>query len=198
MNTTEHPRCSYAAYLLGRLVMKVMGWKVEGGPPRSNKMVIIAAPHTSNWDLILLLGAAFSLRLSINWLGKDALFRYGAGTIMRFTGGVPIDRSKHNNMVAHLVEEIARRDGFALVVPPAGTRSYTPTWKSGFYWIAKGAQIPLVCGFLDYERKVAGLGDSFVPSDDLTADMDRIRKFYAPIVAKYPENKSTIRLREEG
>lgn len=191
------PRCSRAAHWFGRLVMWLAGWRVEGEVPPANKMIVIAAPHTSNWDLIFLLGAAFTLNLSINWLGKDSLFRGPLGLILRFTGGIPIDRSRSNNMVSNLAQDIRDGDGCAIVVPPSGTRGYTEYWKSGFYWIAKEADIPLVCGYLDYARKVAGLGLSFVPSDSVKADMDRLRAFYEPIAAKFPAKKSTIRLRDE-
>lgn len=197
MDSSKHPRCSYAAHLLGRIVMKACGWRVIGQIPPSSKLIVIAAPHTSNWDFIFLLGAAYHLRLSVNWLGKNVLFRYGAGPLMRFLGGVPVDRARSNNMVTQLVEDIGKRDGIALVIPPAGTRARTDNWKSGFYWIAYGAKIPLVCGYLDYARKEACLGLSFVPTGDVTADMDRIREFYHGISGKHPENTSTIRLREE-
>ena len=191
------PRCSTLAHWFGRAVIRLFGWRVAGSVPNSNKMIIIAAPHTSNWDLIFLLGAAYTLHLSINWLGKDVLFRSIAGPIMRFTGGIPVDRSRSNNFVANLVEDINARRSCAIVVPPAGTRRYTDHWKSGFYWMAMGARIPLVCGYLDYEKKEAGLGLSFLPTGDITADMNRIRAFYADIAAKYPEHKSRIRMREE-
>lgn len=191
------PRCSTLAHWFGRAVIWLFGWRVSGSVPNSSKMIIIAAPHTSNWDLIFLLGAAYTLHLSINWLGKDGLFKSVAGPIMRFTGGIPVDRSRSNNLVTNLVEDIKARPSCAIVVPPAGTRHYTEYWKSGFYWMAMGARIPLVCGFLDYEKKEAGLGLSFMPTGDITADMNRIRAFYADIAAKYPEHKSRIRMREE-
>lgn len=159
-------------------------------------MVIIAAPHTSNWDFILLMAAAYSFGISINWLGKDALFRFPLGPILRFVGGLPVDRSKSNNMVQSLSARIEHGEGINLVVPPSGTRGYTDYWRSGFYRIAEAAQIPLVCGYLDYAKKEAGLGPAFLTTS-LTADMDRLRAFYEPIEARFPEKKSRIRLREE-
>ncbi len=194
---TEFPRCSRAAHWLGVAVMKATGWKVAGSPPNTSRMLIIAAPHTTNWDLIYLLGAAYTLELSINWLGKDSLFKSVLGPILRFVGGLPVDRSRPNNLVKQLAEDINNRDGCAIVVPPSGTRKYTPYWKSGFYWIAVEANIPLVCGYLDYKHKVAGLGLTFIPSGDIPADMDRIRAFYADKNARYPAQKSLIRLKEE-
>lgn len=196
---TNHPapKCNIFAYWLGRTIMKVAGWKVAGAVPDSKSMIIIAAPHTSNWDLFFLLGAAYSFRLQIHWLVKDSLFIPVIGQIISFLGGVPVDRSKNTSLVTQLAERINASDGLSLVVPPAGTRRYTDYWKSGFYRIAREANIPIVSGYLDYENKEAGLGLSFYPSGNLIQDMDRLRKFYAPFKAKYPENKSRILLREE-
>jgi 1-acyl-sn-glycerol-3-phosphate acyltransferase len=196
MNLTEPHRCNPLARLLGRLVLSVFGWKKAGQVPGARNMVIIAAPHTTNWDFIFLLAAAYSFGISVNWLGKDSLFRSPLGPTLRFLGGIPVDRSKRNNLVQSLSAQIEHGSGIALVIPPSGTRRKTDHWKSGFYRIAKSAQILLVCGYLDYQKKEAGLGLAFLPSD-LPRDMDRIREFYEPISGKYPENKSRIRLREE-
>ncbi|MBO6556319.1 MAG: 1-acyl-sn-glycerol-3-phosphate acyltransferase [Pseudomonadales bacterium] len=159
-------------------------------------MIIIAAPHTSNWDFIFLLAAAYSFGISVNWLGKDGLFKTPLGRLLKYLGGVPVDRSKPNNLVQTLSAEIEHGIGINLVVPPSGTRGYTDYWKSGFYRIAQAAQIPMVCGYLDYEKKEAGLGPAFLPTE-LGADMDRLREFYKDIVGKYPDQKSRIRLKEE-
>ena len=196
MNLTEPRRCNLLAQLLGGLVLSVFGWQKAGPVPSARNMVIIAAPHTTNWDFIFLLAAAYSFGISVNWLGKGSLFRSPLGPILRFLGGVPVDRSKRNNLVQSLSAQIEHGSGIALVIPPSGTRRKTEHWKSGFYRIAEAAQIPLVCGYLDYEKKEAGLGLAFLPSD-LSRDMNRIREFYEPIVGKYPENKSRIRLKEE-
>ena len=196
MNLTEPRRCNPLAQLLGQLVLSVFGWRKAGQVPSARNIVIIAAPHTTNWDFIFLLAAAYSFGISVNWLGKDSLFRSPLGSILRFLGGVPVDRSKRNNLVQSLSAQIEHGSGIALVIPPSGTRRKTEHWKSGFYRIAEAAQIPLVCGYLDYQKKEAGLGLAFLPSD-LSQDMNRIREFYEPIVGKYPENKSRIRLSEE-
>lgn len=191
------PKCNAFAHWLGKTIIRVFGWKVAGGVPNSKSMLIIAAPHTSNWDLFFLLGAAYSFRLSIQWLVKDNLFLPIMRSILSFLGGVPVDRSKNNNLVADLATRIQNSDGLALVVPPSGTRGYTEHWKSGFYRIALAAKVPIVCGYLDYPRKVAGLGLSFQLTGNMTEDMDRIRAFYEPFVGKNPDKKSRIRLREE-
>ena len=193
---TKPRQCSPIARLFGNLVLKLFGWKRAGGVPDHPNMVIIAAPHTSNWDFIFLMATAYSFGISINWLGKDTLFKTPLGPLLRFMGGVPVDRSQPNNLVQSLCVQIDQGDGVNLVVPPAGTRRQTDYWKSGFYRIAVAAQIPLVCGYLDYPKKEAGLGLAFLPGE-LTEDMNRIREFYDPIIGKYPERKSRIRLKEE-
>ncbi len=196
---TNHPapRCNGFAHWLGKTIIKVTGWKVEGGVPNSRSMIIIAAPHTSNWDLFFLLGAAYSFRLSIHWLMKQSVFVPIVGPFLAYLGGIPVDRSKSNNLVKDLAERINTSEGLTLVVPPSGTRGYTDYWKTGFYRIALEANIPIVCGYLDYPNKIAGLGLSFTLSGDMTADMDKIRTFYAPMIGRHPESKSRIRLREE-
>lgn len=194
----KHAQCSIIAHWLGKTIMWTTGWRVEGEIPDAQKMVIIAAPHTSNWDFLYLLGAAYSLRLRIFWLGKNSLFIPIAGHILRFLGGIPVDRSRHTNLVTQLVERYDESDKLAIVIPPSGTRSKTDNWHSGFYQVAKGANIRMVCGFLDYPRKVAGLGLAFIPTDNIRADMDQIREFYAPIEGRYPEKASHIRLQDEG
>jgi|TARA_B100001971_G_scaffold45865_1_gene40764 1-acyl-sn-glycerol-3-phosphate acyltransferase len=197
---TDHPapKCNEFAYWLGQLVLKITGWRVEGNVPDNKNMIIIGAPHTSNWDVLFLLSAAYSFRLSIHWLVKDTWFVPGIGSILAFLGAVPVDRSRATFTVTRLAERIKNSDGLPLVVPPAGTRSYTKYWKSGFYRIAQEADVPVVCGFLDYSNKVAGLGLSFYLSGNVIEDMDRIREFYEPLAGKYPEKKSRILLKEEG
>lgn len=191
------PRCNWFAQWLGRSIIKVAGWKVAGGVPQSKSMIIIAAPHTSNWDLFFLMGAAYTFHLQIHFLIKNSLFVPVVGSILSFLGGIPVDRSGTHNLVANLVTRINASDGLSLVIPPAGTRKYTDYWKSGFYRIALEANIPIVCGYLDYAEKEAGLGLSFYLSGNMTEDMDRIREFYAPKTGRFPDKISRILFREE-
>jgi len=193
----KHAQCNIVAHWLGKAIMALTGWRVEGEVPDAQKMVVIAAPHTSNWDFLYLLGAAYSLRLSIFWLGKNSLFMPVVGHVLRFLGGIAVDRSRHTNLVTQLVERFDESDKLAIVIPPSGTRSQTNYWHSGFYQIAKGANICMVCGFLDYPRKVAGLGLAFIPTGDIPADMNILREFYAPIQGRYPDKTSQVRLKDE-
>jgi 1-acyl-sn-glycerol-3-phosphate acyltransferase len=166
--------------------LKLAGWKVLGSlPPNCGKSVFIAAPHTSNWDLPYTLMVAFSLRLNIYWMGKEQIFKPPFRGLMMWLGGIPVNRDKSSNLVAASIEAIQQADGpLQLVVPPEGTRSNTRYWKTGFYYIAVGAQVPIVMAYMDYEKKVSGLGPVFQPSGDIDADMVRIKAFYAPFKGK--------------
>jgi 1-acyl-sn-glycerol-3-phosphate acyltransferase len=166
--------------------LKLTGWKIEGSlPPDGMKCVLIAAPHTSNWDLPYTLMVAFVLRLNIYWMGKSQIFSPPFRGLMMWLGGIPVQRESANNLVAASAEAIKAADGpLQLVVPPEGTRSKVRYWKSGFYYIALGAQVPIVMAYMDYSRKVSGLGPVFHPTGDLEADMLRIQAFYAPFKGK--------------
>jgi 1-acyl-sn-glycerol-3-phosphate acyltransferase len=166
--------------------LKLTGWKVLGAlPADAQRSVFIAAPHTSNWDLPYTLMVAFVLRLNIYWMGKASIFSFPFGPLMRWMGGISVDRAKSNNLVAASAEAIKQAQGaLQLIVPPEGTRSKTRYWKTGFYHIAVAAQVPIVMAYMDYERKISGLGPMFVPTGDLEADMLRIKAFYAPFKGK--------------
>jgi 1-acyl-sn-glycerol-3-phosphate acyltransferase len=166
--------------------LKLAGWKVEGSlPPNGAKSVFIAAPHTSNWDLPYTLMTAFVLRLNIYWMGKESIFKPPFRGVMMWLGGIPVDRSKANNLVAASAEAIQTSSGpVQLIVPPEGTRSNTRYWKTGFYYIAMTAQVPIVMAYMDYAHKRAGLGPVFQPTGDIEADMVAIKAFYAPFKGK--------------
>jgi 1-acyl-sn-glycerol-3-phosphate acyltransferase len=169
--------------------LRITGWKVEGAlPPGCEKSVFIAAPHTSNWDLPNTLMVAFALRLNIYWMGKQSIFKPPFRSLMMWLGGIPVQREKSNNLVAASVDAIKDAQGaLQLVVPPEGTRSKVRYWKTGFYYIAVGAQVPIVMSYMDYSRKVAGLGPVMHPTGDIEADMDVIKAFYAPFKGRNPD-----------
>ncbi len=169
--------------------LKLTGWKVVGQlPPNGRASVLIAAPHTSNWDLPYTLMVAFALRLNIYWMGKEQIFKPPFRGLMMWLGGIPIRRESANNVVAASVAALQAADGpLQLVVPPEGTRSKARYWKTGFYYIATGAQVPIVMAFMDYGRKVSGLGPVFEPTGDIEADMVAIKAFYAPFQGKNPD-----------
>lgn len=166
--------------------LKLTGWRIEGHlPPEAARSVLIAAPHTSNWDLPYTLMVAFALDLNVYWMGKQSIFRPPFRGVMRWLGGIPVNREQSTNLVAASAQAIRAADGpLQLIVPPEGTRSKTRYWKTGFYYIALGAGVPIVMAYMDYARKRSGLGPIFVPTGDVEADMAAIKAFYAPFKGK--------------
>lgn len=169
--------------------LKLSGWSVTGElPANGRKCVLIAAPHTSNWDLPYTLMVAFALRLNIYWMGKEQIFKPPFRAVMMWLGGLPVRRESANNLVAASIEALQAADGpVQLVVPPEGTRSKARYWKTGFYYIALGAKVPIVMAYMDYARKQSGLGPVFEPTGDIEADMVAIQAFYAPFKGKNPD-----------
>ena len=162
--------------------LKLAGWRVDGAlPPDTPRAVLIAAPHTSNWDLPYTLMVAFVLGLNGYWMGKASLFRFPFGGLMRWLGGIPVERSMSNNLVAASAQAIRDADGpVHLLVPPEGTRSKTRYWKTGFYYIALEAKVPILMAYMDYAQKRSGLGPVLLPTGDIEADMQKVKTFYAP------------------
>jgi 1-acyl-sn-glycerol-3-phosphate acyltransferase len=180
--------------LLSRLVRHLLlwfyqsrGWKAEGAPPADRRCVIIAAPHTSNWDFVNFLGLANALDIDTHFMAKSSLFRWPMGRFMRDMGGVAIDRSAKRNYVDAMIAEFAARDEFMLVIAAEGTRSAVTQWRTGFYHIALGAGVPLVLGYVDYPSKTGGLGPAITPTGDYAADMAKIVDFYRDKRARHPE-----------
>jgi len=166
--------------------LRLTGWQVVGKlPADAAKSVLIAAPHTSNWDLPYTLMVAFALRLNVYWMGKKSLFKPPLRGVMMWLGGIPVDRGQSNNLVAASSAAIMRAAGpLQLIVPPEGTRSGTRYWKTGFYYIAAGAGVPIVMAYLDYDKKIGGLGPVFQTTGDIAADMLAIKAFYAGVKGK--------------
>jgi 1-acyl-sn-glycerol-3-phosphate acyltransferase len=167
--------------LLSRLGLRLAGWKLSGAPPTERKYVLIAVPHTSNWDFPITLAIAFVFGFDLFWMGKDSLFRGPAGPIMRWLGGISVNRSASNNLVQQMVDAYNSHESLVVAIPPEGTRSRVEKWKTGFYYIAVGANVPIALGFLDYKRKVGGFLPTFYPTGDAEKDIAEIRKQYAGI-----------------
>ena len=148
---------------IGRAVLWCTRWRIEGDPPATAKYVLIAAPHTTNWDLLYLLAMSFATGVRISWLGKDTLFRGPVGTVLRGLGGVPVARDQRSGLVSSLAREFAIADRLVVVVPPEGTRGRTDHWRTGFYRVACAADVPIVCSYLDYSRRIGGFGPVIEP-----------------------------------
>jgi 1-acyl-sn-glycerol-3-phosphate acyltransferase len=181
-------------YRLGKLWLDALGWRVDGGPPNVRKAVVVAAPHTSNWDLPFTLATAAVLGIKISWIGKHTLFKPPFGGLLRALGGIPVDRRSRNNAVAAAIEVLDQHETLFLIIAPEGTRSRTERWKTGFYRIAEGAHVPVVLGFIDYGKKRGGLGTVFEPTGDLDGDMEKIAEFYRDIRGLHPEDESPVTL----
>ncbi|MFC1852348.1 lysophospholipid acyltransferase family protein [candidate division CSSED10-310 bacterium] len=182
------PGLSYAMHIVARVVLKIMGWRVQNNEATPRKCVMVAAPHTSNWDLPYTLLLGFALRIRANWMGKKALFRKPFSLFFKYLGGIPVDRSSSHNVVDQMIEVFRSCEEFILIISPEGTRSKVSAWKSGFYHISLGAQVPLILGFIDYTRKIGGIGPIFQYSGDYEQDMMKIKEFYAPIRGKVRKN----------
>lgn len=172
---------------LGRLVLRLIGWRVEGTLPDVHKAVVIIAPHTSNWDFVVGIAAKFALGLRATWLGKHTLFRPPLGSIMRWLGGTPVNRSQPQDVVARSVELFAERDRMVLGVSPEGTRRAVPKWRMGFYHIAHGAAVPIVPVAFDWSRKTLAIGPARVPTDDMDADLAALAAHFATARGRHGE-----------
>lgn len=176
--------------LLARVVFWISGWKVVGDVSEVQKvpkMIMIAAPHTSNWDLLYARSAFYLMDIPVKYTIKKELFFFPLNLILKGFGGIPIDRTKKGNMVDKMAAIFEENSQLCIMVTPEGTRSYSPEWKKGFYYIALKANVPISLGFLDYKNKKAGVGPLIYPNGNYEEDLQRIKDFYRPIQGKYPE-----------
>lgn len=186
------------ARFLGCLWLRLFGWKLQTLPTVVPlKFVFIAAPHTSGWDLPFMLATAYALGIRISWFGKHTLFGHSLGWLMRWLGGIPIDRRAPHEVVRRTAEMFRACERMVLAVPPEGTRRKVKYWKSGFYYVSLQSGAPIGLGFLDYEKKLCGLGPLISPTGDVRRDMDKIRAFYGEIRGKNQQLESEPRLKEE-
>lgn len=169
------------------LLYRMRGWKAVGEVPEPRRFVLIAAPHTSNWDFVNFLGLAGDLRIRPHFMGKLSLFRWPLAGFMEQMGGIPVDRRGGTNVVQQMADEFAHRAEFILTIAPEGTRGKTKKWRTGFYQIALAARVPLVVGFMDYSKKTGGLGPLIWPSGDFRADMLKVLETYKNCIPKFPE-----------
>jgi 1-acyl-sn-glycerol-3-phosphate acyltransferase len=175
------------------LVYRLLGWTCTGQTPTLKKYVVIVAPHTSNWDGFFLIPAASMLKLNFSFFGKHSLFKGPLGWFLRSRGGIPLDRSRNQSFVSQAVSWFDRLDTFAIGVAPEGTRKLTTGWKTGFYYIALQARVPIVLGYIDYAKKEGGIfPEVLIPTGDIDKDFETLRRLYGPLVARHPEWKGPI------
>ena len=177
-------RGSRAAAAFGRLLLRAMGWWVEGEIPNLRKFVIAVAPHTSNWDFVVGVAAMFALDLRLTFIGKHTLFAGPFAPILRWLGGIPVDRSSPHGVVGDSVRGFAGVDRRVLAIAPQGTRKPVPHFKSGFLHIARGAGVPILLATLDYGTKTVRLGPLVDPGADIEAERERIEAFFSTVKGK--------------
>lgn len=173
--------------IIAWFIAKLTGWSVSKEKPNLQKAVVIGAPHTSNWDFPLMLMAALLLHLEVNWIGKHTLFKGPMGPIMRWLGGAPINRSATKNFVDAVVEQFNTQEKLVILLAPEGTRKAVPHWKSGFYYMAHLAQVPIVMAAIDYKDKSVNIIKTFTPTGDAEQDIAWMQIEYMRFHAKNPE-----------
>jgi 1-acyl-sn-glycerol-3-phosphate acyltransferase len=178
-------------------ILNKLGWTIQPDLPDIKKFVVIAAPHTSNWDFPLGILAAKAMKLDISWLGKHSIFRWPFGWFFRAIGGTAINRDSGQNYIRQMAEVFESSDRLILALAPEGTRSKTDHWKTGFHYIARAANVPIVMAHLDFGNKRIGFGTVLVPSEDIEADFVKIREYYKDKRGKSPGNESLIRIRKK-
>ena len=170
--------------MISRFILNILGWKTVNRDECRKSYLLIAAPHTSNWDFPMFLIVAFAEGLTAYWLGKHTLFKWPFRGLFRWLGGISVDRTKKTNTVQQCVEYFNSTKDMIIVNAPEGTRSRVHKWKTGFYHIATGANVPIAFGFIDYKKKEGGIAGLFHPTGDVDADIKTIRGFYADISGK--------------
>lgn len=173
---------------LFKLLFKLRGWKITGGIPKDvKKCVLVAAPHTSNWDFVYGLAGIAFYGYHVRYLIKKQAYRFPLKSLIDKTGGIPVDRSKHNNLVDALADEFKKRDELILMIPPEGTRKLVEKWKTGFYYTAVKANVPILLGYLDYKTRVASIDTLLWPSNNPEEDFKKIKEFYRGVTGKHPD-----------
>jgi 1-acyl-sn-glycerol-3-phosphate acyltransferase len=181
MGASVPRRGSAGACAFGRAVLRLMGWRVTGEIPDLPKFVIAVGPHTSNWDFVVGAATMFALDLRLTFIGKHTLFRWPLAGLMRWMGGVPVDRSAAHGVVGETIAAIGRVEQRVIAIAPQGTRTRGARFKSGFLHIARGARVPVVLASLDYAARCVRLGPMFTPGADVEADLARVETFFASV-----------------
>lgn len=181
-------RGNWLTYTMAIALLALFGWRVRGELPNSSRLLLIIAPHTSNWDMAVGVLVMYALGLRASFMAKHSLFFWPVSVIMRWLGGVPVKRGTAQGLVGQMVDAFARRDSFCLAILPEGTRRRVTQWKLGFYHIAVGARVPLVPVKFDYGRKVVEFAPVFQPSGNLDEDLPRIQGQYQGVRGKIPQN----------
>ena len=182
---------------LSEFIYWVSGWKAVGEREFPDKCLVVSAPHTSNWDFIYMLMSLFALGIKPNWLGKKELFFWPAKYLFYGLGGYPVNRSGSLSTVKATLKLFKYKDQAMLGLAPEGTRSKSEYWKTGFYHIAKKAKVPINYCYLNYQDKIGGVSEGFMPTGDIEKDMEYVSKFFTDKVklAKFPDEVGAVKIK---
>lgn len=179
------------------LILKLSGWHVAVTIPEAKKFVLIGAPHTTNWDFPLALLCFWSVQKPIAWVAKKQLFTGPLKYFFKALGGIPVDRTAPSGFIEQIASQFEKKDEMILCLAPEGTRSRTEYWKTGFYYIALTAKVPVCLGYIDYPKRTMGFSEILVPSGDIEKDFVQIKNFYQDKTGKYPEKQGPIRIKSQ-
>ena len=183
---------------LSRTILKLAGWHIDVTLPKEEKFVLIGAPHTTNWDLPIALLCFWAVSLRITWVGKKQLFIGPLNYFFRALGGLPVDRSVSTGFIEQVAQLFKDREQMVFGLTPEGTRSRTEHWKTGFYYLALAAEVPLCLAYIDYPSRTIGFGKMITPSGDIDKDFEQIKLFYQDKEGKHPKNQGPIRIKERS
>lgn len=176
---------------LAQRLMRLFGWRVAGSAPNLPKMVLIGAPHTSNLDFILTIATMSAMGIQLSWVAKHSLFRWPYGGFFRWLGGIGVNRKSTKGFVGKLAQEYQQREKLLLAIMPEGTRSKVKRWRTGFYYLALQAQVPILLVTFDYGNKVMRIGPALQPSGDIDADLPQIQARFAGVQPRHPDRDSS-------
>ena len=187
----EHLRAHRSLPLiwLGKLLMKITGWKTIGHLPKDQRVVIVAGPHTSNWDFVLAMSLILSLDVNLHWVGKHSIFKKGFRRLLRRMGGIPVNRANPEALKNEIHNVTEKFKGFIIVISPEGTRKKVERLKSGFLRIANETNSKIMTAGVDFSKKTIELGDFFSPSGDVEKDLKFVKEYFANFTGKYPKPK---------
>jgi 1-acyl-sn-glycerol-3-phosphate acyltransferase len=179
---------------IARQILHIIGWRTDVLLPGVSRYVLIGAPHTSNWDFAIMMLLTISEGIPVNWMGKDSLFKGPLGYLMRFFGAISVNRKEQTNLVEQIASMFDNKEELIVVLSPEGTRSKTSRWRTGFYYIALKANVPIAMAYADYKNKLCGIGPTIKPTGDIQADFEIIKEFYKGIEGKHPLKQSALTL----
>tara|TARA_Y100001970_G_scaffold64513_1_gene82544 strand:+ start:313 stop:903 length:591 start_codon:yes stop_codon:yes gene_type:complete len=185
----EQFRASHPILLqkIGKFFLRLSGWKFKGDIPRRDRIILVAGPHTSNWDFLLALAFIFGLNLNVYWIGKHTLFKNGLSKLMRKLGGIPVDRASPELLMNEVSNIVKKQKGVIIAISPEGTRKKVERLKSGFLRIAESTNSQIMLAGIDFESKFIHLGKLFQPSADTEADLLNVHNYFRQFKGKRPE-----------